>query len=177
MNLTKNEIEQIVTSVGSGNFEIGGRKVRRKVIYVNADVSAKSGTFQLVEQKTDKEVGITNLDGGNQFAKDRDVIITAVRIGVDTTTASPKAGVYRSLPTAALQNGELRIKQDGELFSSPIGVLANQGVATNVEDNFFKIAPTYLKAQTAFQFEIETPAAIGATTSLQLMLDVIEFVG
>lgn len=175
--MTKNEIQEIVTAVGSGNYEVGGRKVRRKVIYINANVSAKSGTFQLVEQKTDKVVGITNLDGGNQFAKGRDVIVMAVRVGVDTTTADPIAAVYRNLPTPALQNGELRIKQGDELFSSPIAVLANQGAATKVEDNFFKTAPTYLKSQTAFSVEIETPAAIGLTTCVQVMLDVIEFVG
>lgn len=174
--MNQNEIAELVRSVGSGNYTVGGRKVRRKVIYINANVSAKSGTFQLVEQKTDKVVGITNLDGGDKFSKGRDVIVLAVKVGVDTGTAVPQEATYKNQPLAALANGELRIIQGEELASFPISVLANPGTATKVDDNFFKTAPIFLKSQTAFKFEVETPAAIAATTCLSLMLDTLEFV-
>ena len=53
--MNKQKIQEILASVGAGNMNVGGRKVQRTVLYINKDVSAKSGTFQLVEQKTNKE--------------------------------------------------------------------------------------------------------------------------
>lgn len=167
------EIEAIVMAVGGGNFKVGGRRVERKVFYMQKDVTALGGKFKMIDETTDKAVGITNFPKGNILPKDMDIIVLGIKAENDTTLATPKAALYRNLPAGVLQNSELIISQDGVLVSSPLSAFFNGGTPTKTEDDYFQTQPFYIKAEKSFDVEIETPAGatVGVTTCLGISLD------
>ncbi len=166
---------------GNGVPEMYGKKVRRKVFYIaglGADLAGKNN--QLIEQKTNKEIGVTNFDAGNKLNKGRDLLVVGLRILFDTTAAvTVKGAGWKSEAPAAFKNGELVIFQEngaGNLFEGPIGPISKYNASIATEDEFSAVVPFLIKSDVPFFIQMLLAGNAAADQAYRVELDCIEFV-
>jgi hypothetical protein len=169
--------EIIATLPQKGNPVLNGRKVRSKVLYIAGTATANiSPTGQLIEQKTLKEVGVTNFDGGNTLNKGRDLLVVGLRILFDTTAdVTPKTASWKGEAPANFKNGELVISQDTNLFEGPIGPYAKYASSLSAEQEFKAVAPFLITSEVPFNIQVQLAAAAAANQAFRLELDCLEF--
>jgi len=178
--MKKYSIEEIIKSLpAKDNAMLGRRKVRSKVFYIAGLATAISSDGQLIEQKTIKEVGVTNFDGGNKLNAGRDVLVLGLRVLFDTTAdVNVKTASWKSEAPANFKNGELVINQDGSgnLFEGPIGPLAKYNAAIPAEDEFRVVAPFWIRSNVVFKLQALLAGAVAANQAYRLELDCLEVV-
>ncbi|MEE1897091.1 hypothetical protein V1389_02010 [Flavobacterium rakeshii] len=164
-----------VTTMSNG----GKYKVRKKIFYI-AGLAAELGSEgQLIEQKTNKEVGITNFDGGNKLNKGRNLLVIGVRMLFDTTASvAVKTATWLSATPANFKNGELVISQDGtgNLFENPIGPFSKYNASIATEDEFQTVVPFLIREDVTFKIQALLAGAAAADQAYRLELECIEFV-
>lgn len=164
-----------VTTMSNG----GKYKVRKKIFYI-AGLAAELGSEgQLIEQKTNKEVGITNFDGGNKLNKGRNLLVIGARMLFDTTASvAVKTATWLSAAPANFKNGELVISQDGtgNLFENPIGPFSKYNASIATEDEFQTVVPFLIREDVTFKIQALLAGAAAADQAYRLELECIEFV-
>jgi hypothetical protein len=150
---------------------VGRVALTDKTLYLNVNVKGQGGTISLIDVNTKREVGVTNLDG-NRLNAGRDYIIDGVRVLRGTTSAaSVKTENYvqgGALDTA-LQNAEIRIKQNGNiLLDMPISDLFNPASTAEVFRNI-STSPLIV-SNMEFEFEIEYPKGVSVPSNADLNL-------
>lgn len=163
-----------VTSINGAKM-----KVRRKVMYLAGLAASLPSDGQLIEQKTNKEIGITNFDGGNKLNKGRNLLVTGVRILFDTTASvAVKTATWLSAAPANFKNGELVISQDGSgnLFENPIGPFCKYNASIPTEDEFQTVVPFFIREDVSFKIQALLAGAAAADQAYRLELDCVEFV-
>ena len=178
--MKKYSIQEIVQTLPpKDNARIGSRKMRSKVFYLAGLATAINSEGQLIEQKTNKEVGVTNFDGGNKLNSGRDVLVLGIRILFDTTAnVTVKGATWKSEAPINFKNGELVISQDGSgnLFEGPIGPLAKYNAAIAAEDEFRTVAPFWIRSNVVFKLQALLAGAAAADQAYRLELDCLEVV-
>jgi len=152
------------------------------VYYRRADANGYgTGTQQVLEAKTDPEVGVTNFDGGNKLSKGKNFIITGIRFLADTTAATTvKGSTYgkTDLP-AALANGEFSIGQKGKDILSPAPVSSFARTAKQHEQSNDFIAletPIFVSSEHPIEARLIPAAAVSAVACYSFELKGIEIV-
>lgn len=164
---------------GNGVASTNGVKARARVMYITglgANLQAKNQ--QLLEPKTDKEIGITNFESGNILAKGRNLLVIGIRILFDTTAdVTVLTALWKSEAPAAFKNGELVINQDGtgDLFNGPIGPIAKYSSSIPTEDEFRAVIPFMIRENARFTFQALLAGNAAANQAYRLELDCIEF--
>lgn len=172
------EILEKVSESKTGNLKVGGRDAKTRTFYIRGNAKDKGGRFSVIEQSTNKKVGITNFDGGNKLNAQRDIIILGIKVSFDTVADSLENANFKSDAPVAFRNGELRLIQDKVLFDNPISVMCNKEVANVTPDGaFYKIHDTMILSQKEFDIEIELPKPIAADCYYNIELLTTEFVG
>lgn len=148
---------------------VGRVALTDKTLYLNVNVKGQGGTISLIDVNTKREVGVTNLDG-NRLNAGRDYIIDGVRVLRGTTgSASVKNENYVATGAldVALQNAEVRIKQNGNiLLDMPISDLFNPA---NTVELFRNISTSPLiVSNMEFEFEVEYPRGVAVPAGADL---------
>jgi len=176
--MKKLSIEEIIKTLpAKDNARIGNRKVRTKVLYIRGLATGISADGKIIEQKTMKELGITNFDGQNKLNAGRDILILGIRVLFDTTAGiTAKTALWKSEAPAAFKNGHLVINQQGsgDLFDNPIGPFAQYNAAIAVEDQFKAVAPFWLRQQVEFTIQILTAGAVAVDQAFSVEFDCLE---
>jgi hypothetical protein len=176
--MNKYSISEVMATLPTkDNSELAGRKVRRKIFYIAGLAATMAADGQIIEQKTNKEVGITNFDGGTKLNAGRDILVLGIRVLFDTTSGvTPKTATWLSAAPANFKNGHLIINQQGsgDLFDSPIGPFAQYNAAISIEDQFGAVAPFWLRQQVEYKFQMLLAAAAAADQAFRLELDCLE---
>lgn len=148
---------------------VGRVALTDKTLYLNVNVKGQGGTIALIDVNTKREVGVTNLDG-NRLNAGRDYIIDGVRVLKGTTAAaSVKTENYAQTGAldTALQNAEIRIKQNGNiLLDMPISDLFNPASTAEVFRNI-STSPL-IQSNMEFEFEIEYPKGVSISGAADL---------
>jgi hypothetical protein len=170
-------LSAVATLKGKGNNgipHVGRVALTDKTLYLNVSVKGQSGTIQLIDVNTKREVGVTNIDG-NKLNAGRDYIIDGMRILKGSlAVANVKADKYvaTGLLPEALQNAEIRLKQGGNvLIDQPVSDLFN-GSANELFRNI-STSPLIVSNQ-EFEFEIEYPRGVSVPADAEFNIR-IEF--
>jgi hypothetical protein len=163
---------------GNGVAVISGTntKVRTKVIYyagLGTELAARAN--EVIDQTTQKSVGITNSDGQNKLNAGRSYMVTAIRVLFDTTASvTVKTALWKSEAPAAFKNGEIVVYQSGSgnLFESGIGPLAKYASSLSVEQEFVPITPFLIRPDTEYGIRLNLAGATAADQAYK-----IEFYG
>ncbi|WP_395043159.1 hypothetical protein [Flavobacterium sp.] len=150
-------------------------KITDGTYYLNVDASGMSGIVNLVDNKTKKEVGVTNFDG-NMLNRGRELSIRALRLLFTSKGTDVKNGDYQNGTSLIpeLQNAELHfIQGDNKLISLPLTDLQR----FNQVDFRSLITNALVKSQEEFQIQLEFPKGVSvpAATATKLNLLRIEF--
>jgi hypothetical protein len=149
--------------------KVGRVALTDKTIYLNVNVKGQGGTIALIDVNTKREVGVTNLDG-NRLNAGRDYIIDGVRVLRGTTaSANVRSEKYSqtSVLEEALQNAEIRIKQNGNiLLDMPMSDISNPSSTNEVFRNI-STSPL-IQSNMEFEFEIEYPKGVSVSSAADL---------
>lgn len=133
-------------------------------IYLRKSITGKSGIQVLLDETNIKKVGTTNFDQ-NKFPKGFNLVLEKIRFAYATSAVeSVSKNTYSnklSSADKALQNAELRIKQDGKtIVNLPVARLMAEAVSTSVqgkEDCYNLDSLQLLKENSPISIEIEYP--------------------
>lgn len=125
--------------------------------YINFDANGVGGIFNLVDSKTKRIVGITNIDG-QMFLAGKDVIIDSLCLKagfgptIDTADYSENFGI-----DPRLKNAEIRFRHGKNILSNlPITqIIANENCIEKFARNL--TAPILLQSNKEFEIQIELP--------------------
>jgi hypothetical protein len=159
-----------IKSKDQGGVPIVGRvALTDKTLYLNVNVKGQGGTIALIDVNTKREVGVTNLDG-NRLNAGRDYIIDGVRVLRGTTASANVRNETYSQTGAldqALQNAEIRIKQNGSiLLDMPMSDIYNPASTAEVFRNI-STSPLIL-SNMEYEFEIEYPKGVSVSAAADL---------
>ncbi|WP_158728629.1 hypothetical protein [Flavobacterium sp. I-STPA6A] len=149
--------------------KIGRVSLTDKTLYLNVNVKGQGGTIALIDVNTKREVGVTNLDG-NRLNAGRDYIIDGMRVLRGTTGASNLRNENYSQTGSldqALQNAEIRIKQNGNiLLDMPMSDIFNPASTAEVFRNI-STSPL-IQSNMEYEFEIEYPKGVSVSAAADL---------
>lgn len=154
--------EATVTEQNKGNL-----KFQDTCIYIRKQFTA-GNTNKLIDGRTEKVVGITNIDG-NKLEKHQNIFITHVSLkyGVDASVTDAGLIDYNkdAMPNV-LRNAELVVRQSGRVvFSLPISALdlgRNASPAAVGSDRYELSQMALINDASSFEINIEFPD--GSTT-------------
>ena len=159
-----------IKSKGQGGVpHVGVVALTDKTLYLNVNVKGQGGTIALIDVNTKREVGVTNLDG-NRLNAGRDYILDGVRLlrGV-TNSVNVRSEKYSQTGVLeeALQNAEIRIKQNGSiLLDMPMSDIWNPASTTEVFRNI-STSPL-IRSNMEYEFEIEYPKGVSVSAATDL---------
>ncbi|UOB18592.1 hypothetical protein [Abyssalbus ytuae] len=136
----------------------GKVKPQDSELFIRANVGSGNNTINLLEGKTSKEIGVSNIDG-QILNSDRYFVIDAVTVnyGIAASATSPKAVDFSTTLPLALKNANLVIKQDNEvIINLPVAAI-NDAKAT---DERYRVLAAFalLRDQKTIEITIEFPS-------------------
>lgn len=134
--------------------------LRAIVAYVRKEITFGSGSVPLVDTKTDKTTGVSNLDA-NRLPAYRNIVFDRISLGYATNAEAGKETEvsYASTLPNSLRNAELEIKQDGNtIISIPCSEFDADHAFTHEGERFVDLGGEYLiREEKAFEINIKFP--------------------
>lgn len=174
-------VTKVGGQLGADGVVYGGTeyKVRRKVYYIAGLAANLPSDRKLIQQKTDRDVAITNFDGGNKLNAGKNLLVIGVRMLFDVTTdVTPDTATWLSAAPANFKNGELKISQQGDsdLFDNPILPFSKYNASIATEDEFQSVVPFLIRPNVAFDITVNLAGETAANQAYRLELDCVELI-
>lgn len=119
---------------------------------------------QIIDSNDKRLVSFTNFTDGDKLPAGKYLLITGVRMLIDTTNAvTVKTATWKTEATPNWKNSELHISQDGtgKLFEAPGTDLFNWKASTG-NDADFRSCRFLIRPEAAFSFQMMFSEAAGA---------------
>lgn len=128
-------------------------------LYIKKDITGASNIVNLIDANTLKQKGVVSFDSNGRLYQNRAVIFDKIFVGYQTNAAANMEGqlVYNAVPTGALYNADLIIRQDGrEVVRKNVSSLINLGQPLSLEEYYADLGNLrYLKDNEEVEIDLE----------------------